>query len=121
VGAISVHGVCGMWGQISLGIFADGTMSYNGLAAKGLLFGDAGQFAAQLIGAGVAFVWAFGAAWLFFKAYDMVFGMRVPPEVELAGLDIPEMGALGYAPDAEPYRGPLTGPAPAAGGAGGAR
>jgi Amt family ammonium transporter len=115
VGAISVHGVCGMWGQISLGIFADGTMNYNGLAAKGLLFGDSGQFAAQLIGAGVAFVWAFGVAWLFFKAYDMTFGMRVPPEVELAGLDIPEMGALGYAPDAEPYRGPV----PAAAGGGG--
>ncbi|HXH22806.1 MAG TPA: hypothetical protein VNN10_12335 [Dehalococcoidia bacterium] len=128
VGAISVHGVCGAWGQVALGIFADGTMSYNGLAAKGLLFGDAGQFAAQVIGAVVAFVWAFGLGWAFFKAYDLLFGLRVSPEVELAGLDIPELGAHGYQPDAEPYRPPsplsstpgALGPQPAGGTAGGA-
>ena len=68
---------------------------------------------AQIIGAVVAFVWAFGMAWMFFKLYDMVFGLRVPAEVELAGLDIPEMGSLGYAPDAEPYRAPEMGGATA--------
>jgi Amt family ammonium transporter len=96
VGAISVHGTCGAWGQIALGLFADGTMNYNGLTAKGLLFGDAGQFAAQLIGAAVAFVWAFGVAWAFFKLLDLVVGMRVSPEEELAGLDIPELGLPAY-------------------------
>ena len=45
VGAISVHGVNGMWGQISLGIFADGTANYGGLTAKGALFGDWGSWA----------------------------------------------------------------------------
>jgi Amt family ammonium transporter len=110
VGAISVHGVNGMWGQLALGIFADGTANYNGLTAKGLLYGDVGQFGAQVVGAIVCFVWAFGVAFLFFKAYHAIFGMRVPPEVELEGLDIPEMGSLGYSPDAEPYRGqPLPG------------
>jgi Amt family ammonium transporter len=110
VGAISVHGVNGMWGQLALGIFADGTANYNGLTANGLLYGDVGQFGAQVVGAIVCFVWAFGVAFLFFKAYHAIFGMRVPPEVELEGLDIPEMGSLGYSPDAEPYRGqPLPG------------
>lgn len=106
VGAISVHGTCGAWGQLSLGLFADGTMNYNGLTAKGLLFGDAGQFGAQVIGTVVAFVWAFGVSWLFFKAVDRIIGMRVSPETELAGLDVPELGLPGYSADAEPYRAP---------------
>ena len=105
VGAISVHGVNGMWGQLALGLFADGSANYGGLQAKGLFFGDAGQFGAQCIGAVVAFVWAFGVAWIFFKALDMIMGLRSKPEDEIAGLDIPEMGLLAYSPDAEPYRG----------------
>jgi Amt family ammonium transporter len=109
VGAISVHGVNGMWGQLALGIFADGTANYNGLTANGLLYGDAGQFGAQVVGALVCFVWAFGVAWIFFKLYHSIFGMRVPAEVELGGLDIPEMGSTGYSPDAEPYRGTAPG------------
>ena len=109
VGAISVHGVCGAWGQIALGLFADGTMNYNGLAAKGLFFGDVGQFWAQMVGAGVAFVWAFGLGFAFFKIMDMIMGIRVSPEDELAGLDVPELGLSGYSPDAEPYRQPLPG------------
>jgi Amt family ammonium transporter len=114
VGAISVHGVNGMFGQIALGLFADGTMNYNGLTAKGLFWGDVGQFEAQLVGAAVAFVWAFGVGFLFFKACDLTIGLRSKPEDELAGLDIPELGLLGYSPDAEPYRGtPEFGSAPA--------
>ena len=38
----------------------------------------------------------FSASWVFFKVYDLVFGMRVSPEVELEGLDVPEMGVHGY-------------------------
>lgn len=113
VGAISVHGFNGMWGQIALGLFADGNANWGGVTAKGLFYGDAGQFVGQIIGAVVAFVWAFGVAFIFFKVYDALFGMRVSAETELAGLDIPEMGSLGYAPDAEPYRTPEMGGAPA--------
>ena len=77
VGAISVHGVNGLWGQLALGIFADGTANYGGVTAKGALFGDFGQLGAQMIGAGVAFVWAFGAAFVFFKVLD---GRRALPQ-----------------------------------------
>ncbi len=103
VGALSVHGVNGAWGQLSLGLFADGTMNYNGLTARGLFYGDAGQFLAQVIGMLTAFVWAFGISFVFFKILDKTIGMRVSPEAELGGLDIPELGSNGYAADIQPY------------------
>ena len=69
------------------------------LQVTGLLYGNVGQFVAQVIGAAVAFIWAFGGAFVFFKLLDRVVKMRVSPEVELAGLDVPEMGLGGYIPD----------------------
>ena len=100
VGAISVHCVNGLWGVISLGIFADGSYGdgLNGVSGgvTGLLYGDWRQFAAQLIAVAVLFVWGFGLSFLFFKFLDKVWGLRVSPEVELAGLDIPEMGVQAY-------------------------
>ena len=102
VGAISVHGVNGLWGVLATGIFADGTANYGGFQVTGLLYGNVGQFGAQVVGAVVAFVWAFGASYVFFKILDRFVKMRVSPEVELAGLDIPEMGIAGYIPDLLP-------------------
>jgi len=100
VGAISVHCVNGLWGVIALGLFADGSYGdgVNGVAGgvKGLFFGDASQLVAQLIAVAVLFVWGFGVSYLFFKLLDKVWGLRVSPEVELDGLDIPEMGVLAY-------------------------
>jgi len=100
VGAISVHGTCGVWGVLSLGLFADGTYgdSFNNVpgTVRGLLYGDAGQLVAQIIGPVTNVVFIFGASWLFFKLMDAVMGMRVAPEVELEGLDVPEMGGHGY-------------------------
>jgi len=102
VGAISVHGTCGLWGVISVGFFADGTSNYGGSwngvngSVTGLFYGDPSQLVAQLIGVGtlVGFVFAFSyvANWLI----DAIVGQRVPAVDELQGLDIPEMGALGY-------------------------
>jgi Amt family ammonium transporter len=102
VGAISVHGVNGLWGVLAVGIFADGTSNYAGYSVSGLVTGNIGQFVAQVVGAAVAFVWAFGASYIFFKLLDKVVKLRVSPEVELGGLDIPEMGSLGYVPDDVP-------------------
>ena len=100
VGAISVHGTCGAWGVISLGLFADGTYGdgFNNIqgTVRGLLYGDAGQFVAQIIGPITNFVFIFGASWLFFKLLALTMGIRVSPEAELEGLDVPEMGTHGY-------------------------
>ena len=102
VGAMSVHGINGLWGVLSVGLFADGRSNYggswNGVAGSvtGLFYGDAGQLAAQLIGiatlVGIIFTLSYTINWLI----DVVVGQRVGAKVELAGLDIPEMGALCY-------------------------
>src|SRR5919109_873803 len=102
VGAISVHGTCGLFGVLCVGIFADGTAFYGGSwngvsgSVKGLLYGDWGQFGAQVVGCVTLLVWAFGASWVFFKILDMIMGMRVSPEVEQEGLDLDETGVLAY-------------------------
>ena len=110
VGAISVHCVNGLWGIISLGLFADGKYGdgFNGISGgvTGLFFGDVSQFAAQMIAVVVLFVWGFGVSFLFFKLLDKVWGIRVKPEDELEGLDIPEMGVLAY-PDSQLVRSEL--------------
>jgi ammonium transporter, Amt family len=105
VGAISVHGVCGAWGVLSLGLLADGTYGdgWNGVAGgvKGLFYGDAGQFGAQVIGTLTNIVAVGGLAFLAWTITGLVVGgHRVSAETEELGLDIPEMGALAY-PDAQ--------------------
>jgi len=112
-GAISVHGFCGLLGGICLGIFADGTygagwngvgatsyMGHAGQGVTGLLYGDSHQFVVQLCGAGLCALWAFGATFVVFKAVNAVKSMRVSPESELEGLDVPEFGMLAYPEDA---------------------
>jgi len=110
VGAISVHCVNGLWGVIAVGLFADGSYGdgVNGVAGgvKGLFFGDGSQMVAQLIAVVVLFVWGFGVSFLFFKLLDKVWGLRVKPEDELEGLDVPEMGVLAY-PDSQLIRSEL--------------
>ncbi|PYN72515.1 MAG: ammonium transporter [Candidatus Rokuibacteriota bacterium] len=100
VGAVSVHGTCGAWGVLSLGVFADGTYGdgFNNVpgTVRGLLYGDPSQFMAQIIGTMTNLGFIFAASWVFFKAVDAVMGMRVSAEVELEGLDVPEMGTHGY-------------------------
>jgi Amt family ammonium transporter len=100
VGAISVHGVNGAWGVLSLGLFADGKYGdgWNGVpgTVTGLFYGDGKQFVAQSIGTLVCFVWVFAMFYVFFKVLDAILGNRVSVETEIAGLDLPEMGALAY-------------------------
>ncbi|WP_297425251.1 ammonium transporter [Clostridium sp.] len=109
VGAISVHGVNGIWGILALGLFADGSYGdgLNGVAGgvRGLFFGDASQFAAQFVDVIVLVVWGFAISYIFLKFLDKVWGIRVKPEEELNGLDIPEMGVLGY-PDVQLVKNP---------------
>ncbi len=100
VGAISVHGVNGAWGVLSLGLFADGVYGegFNGVpgAVRGLFYGDASQFLAEAIGTMTCVAFVFTSFYFFFKLVDVLLGNRVPADVELAGLDLPEMGAPGY-------------------------
>ena len=102
VGAISVHGAGGLWGVLSVGLFADGTSNYGGSwngvpgSVTGLFYGDASQLVAQLIGistlVGFVFTFSFALNWIL----EILMGHRVSTESELAGLDLPEMGQLGY-------------------------
>jgi ammonium transporter, Amt family len=100
VGAIAVHGACGTWGAVSVGLLADGSYGegWNGVAGpvRGLLFGDASQLGAQVVGVVANAAFVFGASWAFFKIVDRVMGNRVPPEVEHQGLDTLEMGTDAY-------------------------
>lgn len=100
VGAIAVHGVNGFWGVLSLGLFADGSYGdgWNGVpgTVKGLFYGDASQFFAELIGGVTCFVFVFVVMYIFFKICKKTIGLRSSAEDEIAGLDIPEMGVHGY-------------------------
>jgi len=100
VGAIAVHAVCGLWGALALGILADGTYGdgWNGVSGtvRGILYGDPGQLAAQMIGVTVNLVVVFLLALAFFVVVERTIGNRVPAEVEWSGLDALEMGSDAY-------------------------
>jgi Amt family ammonium transporter len=108
VGAISVHGVCGTFGVLCVGIFANGSYGagWNGavdgagnpVPLEGIVKGSFDQFFAQLIGAVVLWTVMFGLAFAFFKIQNALTkgGIRSEAEDELVGLDIPEMGVLAY-------------------------
>ncbi len=115
VGAISVHGVNGLWGVISLGLFATGEYGggWNGVmpreafmtkygsdGVRGAFYGDTGQLWAQLASCVSVIVVGVVCSFVFFKISELITPIRVTREVELEGLDGPEMGALGY-PDFE--------------------
>ncbi len=112
VGAISVHGVCGVWGVLCVGIFSSGdygagwNLTTKGEAASasgvtGILYdGSLGlrQLGSQIIGALTIIFIMGGIAYAFFKIQNAITkgGIRPTEEVELAGLDVPEMGVLAY-------------------------
>jgi Amt family ammonium transporter len=99
-GAISVHGVAGLWGLLAVGIFANGRcgVMFNGVqrGVRGLLYGDGGQLAAQVIGAVVLVAFGLVVSWSWFHIANRYVPMRVTRDVELEGLDGPELGALAY-------------------------
>ncbi|MHB9037368.1 MAG: ammonium transporter [Armatimonadota bacterium] len=93
VGAISVHGACGLFGVLSVGLWADGT--FNGVAGV-LHGGGTHQLIVQLIAIATLFVWAFGFSFIYFKVMNKIIPMRVCKEDELGGLDMPETGVYAY-------------------------
>jgi len=102
VGAVSVHGTCGIWGVISLGLFADGKSNYGGAwngvngSVTGLFYGDASQLVAQLVGVATLVGFVFTLSFIFAFVVDLLVGQRTSAKSELEGLDLPEMGALAY-------------------------
>ncbi|HEY1337511.1 MAG TPA: ammonium transporter [Bryobacteraceae bacterium] len=100
VGAISVHGANGLWGVIATGLFADGRYGagWNGVNGNvtGLFYGDPGQLVAQLMGAATLIGFVFSVSFVFNWLVDVLVGQRVSAKAELEGLDLPEMGQLGY-------------------------
>lgn len=107
VGAISVHGVCGLFGVLAVGIFSNGkygagwnlTEGVEG-GVTGVLYGGTGveQLLAQLVGVVTIIVVGIGLSFAFFKIQDKLTsgGIRSSAEDEIAGLDLPEMGVLAY-------------------------
>jgi Amt family ammonium transporter len=90
VGAISVHGVCGAWGTLAVGLF---------MTEGGLLFGGGiTQLLVQCVGVAAAFLWAFPVSLGIFVALKYTIGLRVSPAEEIEGLDIGEHGMHAYPP-----------------------
>jgi Amt family ammonium transporter len=111
VGASSVHGTCGAWGVLSLGLFANGSYGdgYNGVPGKvtGLLFGNSAQFFAECIGVLVNIIYVGGMTAGALFVIGKLVGNRVSADDELSGLDIPEMGVLAFPDDAAPHHQPM--------------
>ena len=101
-GAISVHGVSGAWGVLAVGLFADGTYGVglerrrrNGTTAcKGCSTATAASSSRRSFHVVVGFIWAWGITWIIFTIAKHFMQIRVSPEVEIEGLDMPEFGVL---------------------------
>ena len=94
VGAISVHGVTGLWGLLAVGIFANGN---NGV--EGLVAGDVKQILSQLISMGVVLAWGLVTGFALFMFLKVTMGVRATEAEELEGLDISEHGLTAYGDD----------------------
>ena len=106
VGAVTVHGICGAWGLLAVGIFASGHNDVAGIigAIAGVeidgevvQMGDAlSQLLAQIVGIIAAIVWGFGGGYILFKILDLTMGLRVDEQEEEEGLDEHEHGTVAY-------------------------
>ncbi|HEY6761615.1 MAG TPA: ammonium transporter [Baekduia sp.] len=99
IGALSAHGVAGIWGTLSCGLFASPRLVAGdaGIGDPGLFYsGSFTQLGVQALGVTIAFVVVFVLSYITFAAIKAVFGLRVTPEEEAAGLDIVEHGMYGY-------------------------
>src|SRR3954465_7367892 len=98
VGALSAHGIAGIWGTISCGIFtAPALAKYNGFGDAGLIYtGSFHQILVQALGVVTVFAFVFALSYGTFWAIKKTYGLRVSAEEEDAGLDISEHGMYGY-------------------------
>jgi Amt family ammonium transporter len=98
VGALSAHGVAGIWGTLSCGLFTSPRLAaYNEIGDGGLFYtGSVHQLGVQALGIGAAFASVFTVSFLIFYAIKRTHGLRVSTEQERRGLDIVEHGMWGY-------------------------
>jgi Amt family ammonium transporter len=104
IGAVPVHGMCGIWGTLSLGLFASGEYGATGPFAadnsaplKGLFYGGGTQLlTAQIIGSVITCVATFTVAMAVMYALNAVRLLRISPEGEIEGLDLHEHGISAY-------------------------
>jgi Amt family ammonium transporter len=108
VGAIAVHGICGSFGVLAVGLFANGVYGAGWnlavddndvpIKVEGLFYGEVGQLGAQALALAVIWTVIFGIAFAFFKIQNKLTkgGIRLPEDIEVQGADIPEMGVAAY-------------------------
>jgi Amt family ammonium transporter len=102
VGAISVHGVCGAWGTIAVGLFGQRSIDIaywdeESAIKDGLFFGGGfDQLWVQIVGVGAVFIYVFGAMLIIFAIIKAVMGLRVSDAEQMQGLDIGEHGNTAY-------------------------
>jgi ammonium transporter, Amt family len=94
VGAVPVHGMCGIWGTICVGLFGKVAL---GLPNDGLFYGGGmSQLGIQIVGSASTVVFVLASMGLVFKLIDLTIGLRVSRDEELRGLDIGEHGMEAY-------------------------
>jgi Amt family ammonium transporter len=98
VGALTAHGLCGIWGTLSCGIFTSPRFAeYNAFGDPGLIYnGSFEQLGSQALGVVVVFAFVFTLSYGTFWVIKKTIGLRVTTEEEEAGLDISEHGMYGY-------------------------
>ncbi len=94
VGAFPVHGICGIWGTIAIGIFGRESL---GLSNNGFIYGgNPTQLGVQMVGITAVIIWVVLSMGAVFKLIDLTIGLRISSEEELRGLDIGEHGMEAY-------------------------
>jgi ammonium transporter, Amt family len=104
IGAVPVHGICGIWGTLSLGLFASGQFGASGpigpdnsAALKGLFYGGGTTLLeAQFIGSACITLATFGVAMVVMLAVNAMGMLRLSPEAEQYGMDLHEHGISAY-------------------------
>jgi Amt family ammonium transporter len=98
VGALSAHGLAGIWGTLSCGLFTDPALAkFNGVGQGGLVYtGSFHQLGAQALAVGASFTMVFVLSYSLFWVIKKTVGLRVGAQHEIDGLDISEHGMWGY-------------------------
>ena len=102
VGAVSVHGTCGIWGVLAIGLFSRYDDAFLGRDDAGLFYGGGlDQLSVQAVMVVIIVAWTAITAGIAFSIIKKTTGLRVAPEEEIAGLDVSEHGSAGYQMEAQ--------------------